>query len=89
MYLHPEEPPNVFSNSKHFLQEHIEPRLLRHSIQSYPMQKRKASVVDVVSGRQTKCMCQSACLSSRCRCRKAQQKCNIYCHKTSSNCQNS
>jgi hypothetical protein len=50
---------------------------------------RTQSVVDVVSGRQIKCMCQSACLSSRCRCRKAQQKCNIYCHKTSSNCQNS
>jgi hypothetical protein len=50
---------------------------------------RTQSVVDVVAGRQTKCMCQSACLSSRCRCRKAQQKCNIYCHKTSSNCQNS
>ena len=40
------------------------------------------SVVDVVSGRQTRCAC-------RCSCRKAQQKCNIHCHKASSNCQNS
>ena len=47
------------------------------------------SVVDVVSGRQTRCMCKRACLDSRCSCRKAQQKCNIHCHKASSNCQNS
>jgi hypothetical protein len=47
------------------------------------------SVVDVVSGRQTRCMCKGACLNSRCSCRKAQQTCNARCHKTSSNCQNS
>lgn len=50
---------------------------------------RTQSVVDVVSGRQTRCMCKRACLDSRCLCRKAQQKCNMRCHKSSSNCQNS
>ena len=35
------------------------------------------SVVDVVSGRQTRCMCKRACLDSRCSCRKAQQECKF------------
>ena len=50
---------------------------------------RTQSIVDVVSGRQIRCMCKGACVDNRYRCRKAQQKCNIDCHKTNSNCRNS
>src|SRR6185312_15842117 len=47
------------------------------------------SVVGPASGRQFKCMCKGACLDSRCSCRKAKRNCSEYCHRTSSNCQNS
>ena len=49
---------------------------------------RAQSVVSVVSGRQTRCTCKGLCLDNRCSCRKTKQKCNVYCHKTSFNCQN-
>lgn len=49
---------------------------------------RSQSVVGVVSGRQTKCICKGTCIDSRCGCKKAKQKCNERCHKTNSSCRN-
>ena len=46
---------------------------------------RNQSVVGVASGRQTRCICKGTCLDSRCSCRQSR---DVYCHKTSSNCQN-